>query len=473
MSSATENKLWVICPVCHKANPAGVRFCQHCWGAAINQDTTLTTEELAEATRHREEYLKRRKKVKIASISGGILALLLSIYLSLVHFTDLIYKPSESLNSSSRLGEWAMFRHSLDGSGSTGTTDVIPQGTLNWKFQTGAPVQSSPSVADGAVFFGSQDYKFYALDAVSGTKNWEFETGSWVESSPSVSRGVVYFGSNDGKLYALDIQNGRKNWEFPTTFPVRSAPAIAGDVVYFGSEDYNLYALDIVKGTRIWKYDIGSPAVSPPVIANGILYIGASDGYSYAFNALNGQRRLRFSSHYAVYASPIVVDKTVYLVTTNGYLYSFDGMARTWLWEHELKPFWLQLYAMGVPGIPRPSSQSGFLWSTNLRGAVNASPVISGDTIYVSLDKRIVAFNTRSLKKTWTFATDGTIRSSPIIANNILYFGSDDGKLYAVDAATGKKLWDFKTGGPVYSTPSIANGMIYVGSDDGNLYAIK
>ncbi len=473
MSSTTEEKLWVICPVCHKANPAGARFCQHCWGAVIHSETPLTTQELNEATEHRAVYLKHQSRIKIGAISAGILTFLFVIFLFLYAYTDLIYKPVQTLNSNSRIDEWSMFRHDSDGSGSTGSTGIVPKGALKWSFASGAPIHSSPAVAGGSVFIGSQDSYLYALNADTGTKSWAYETGSWVDSSPSIAKGVVYFGSNDGKLYALKAQSGEKVWDFKTAFPVRSAPSIAGDIVYFGSDDYILYALDTASGKRLWDYDTSSPAVSPPVISKGILYIGGADGYSYAFNALNGQRRLRFESHYAVYAQPVVVDSTVYVVTTNGFLYSFDGTARTWLWEHEIKPFWVQLFFMGIPLIPQPPDQSGFIFSQNLRGATNSSPVVAGNTLYLGLENKLVAVDLTSKKKLWSFPAGGTIRSTPILADNIIYFGSDDGRLYAVDAASGKKLWDFLTGGPISSTPAISNGIVYVGSEDGSLYAIK
>jgi outer membrane protein assembly factor BamB len=49
--------------------------------------------------------------------------------------------------------------------------------------------------------------------------------------------------------------------------------------------------------------------------------------------------------------------------------------------------------------------------------------------------------------------------------------GSDDGNVYALDAATGAQLWTFTTGNVVGSSPAVANGVVYVGSQDGKLYA--
>ena len=59
--------------------------------------------------------------------------------------------------------------------------------------------------------------------------------------------------------------------------------------------------------------------------------------------------------------------------------------------------------------------------------------------------------------------------SSPAVANGVVYVGSYDKNVYALDAKTGAKLWSYIAGGGVYTSPSVANGLVYVGSDDGNV----
>ena len=50
------------------------------------------------------------------------------------------------------------------------------------------------------------------------------------------------------------------------------------------------------------------------------------------------------------------------------------------------------------------------------------------------------------------------------MANGVVYVGSDDHNVYALNASTGAKLWSFTTGDYVDSSPAVANGVVYVGS---------
>jgi outer membrane protein assembly factor BamB len=75
----------------------------------------------------------------------------------------------------------------------------------------------------------------------------------------------------------------------------------------------------------------------------------------------------------------------------------------------------------------------------------------------------------------WNYQTGAPISySSPTVGQNaMVYVGSRDGKLYAIDC-DGRLKWDFETQGPIGSSSVAigADGTVYVGSDDGNLYAI-
>ena len=75
--------------------------------------------------------------------------------------------------------------------------------------------------------------------------------------------------------------------------------------------------------------------------------------------------------------------------------------------------------------------------------------------------------------------TGGSIFSSPVVANGVIYVGSFDGLLYAFNAASCGKpscspLWtSTPTGDRIFSTPAVANGVVYIGSFDHKLYAFN
>jgi outer membrane protein assembly factor BamB len=52
----------------------------------------------------------------------------------------------------------------------------------------------------------------------------------------------------------------------------------------------------------------------------------------------------------------------------------------------------------------------------------------------------------------------------------VVYVGSPEGNVYALNAKTGAKLWSYTTPNPVGSSPVVANGMVYIGSDDDKVY---
>jgi len=64
--------------------------------------------------------------------------------------------------------EAVMYRHDALRTGVYDTTGVPTLSGLKWKFQTGGAIWSSPVVAQGMVYLGSDDDSFYAVDAQSG-----------------------------------------------------------------------------------------------------------------------------------------------------------------------------------------------------------------------------------------------------------------------------------------------------------------
>lgn len=73
----------------------------------------------------------------------------------------------------------------------------------------------------------------------------------------------------------------------------------------------------------------------------------------------------------------------------------------------------------------------------------------------------------------WAFPTGARVVSSPVMKDKVVYFGSDDGNVYAVGADDGRQVWMRSTRGAVSGTPAIAGESLYVTSFDGSLYALN
>src|SRR5579862_792691 len=79
--------------------------------------------------------------------------------------------------------------------------------------------------------------------------------------------------------------------------------------------------------------------------------------------------------------------------------------------------------------------------------------------------------NVGKLALKWSYTIGKHVYSSPAVANGVVYVGSGNHNVYALDAETGTRLWQYTTGSHVYSSPAVANGVVYVGSSDHNVYA--
>jgi outer membrane protein assembly factor BamB len=102
--------------------------------------------------------------------------------------------------------------------------------------------------------------------------------------------------------------------------------------------------------------------------------------------------------------------------------------------------------------------------------ATAAQTTFHGDTAHTGVYGSAGPKQLNAVK--WAFKTGGPIISSPAISDGVVFFGSADNCIYAVDQNTGKEKWKQTTEGPVVSSPAVANGLVYISSYDGGFYAL-
>jgi outer membrane protein assembly factor BamB len=72
----------------------------------------------------------------------------------------------------------------------------------------------------------------------------------------------------------------------------------------------------------------------------------------------------------------------------------------------------------------------------------------------------------------WRYKTGNEVFSSPSVSGGMVFVGSYDNYIYALDQYTGALKWRYKTGNVVSSSPSVSGGMVFVGSNDNHIYAM-
>lgn len=119
------------------------------------------------------------------------------------------------------------------------------------------------------------------------------------------------------------------------------------------------------------------------------------------------------------------------------------------------------------------SAATELVWRFACEDEVRSSPHVRDGMLYIgSYDTNLYAIDAASGEFRWKRATLGGISSSPTTWNELVIVGSEDGQVYALEARKGLPKWTFRTGRAVRSSPRIEDRIIYVGSDDQHVYAI-
>lgn len=120
-------------------------------------------------------------------------------------------------------------------------------------------------------------------------------------------------------------------------------------------------------------------------------------------------------------------------------------------------------------------------WSYYTDTVILSSPTIGNDgKIYFGASYALYALNTDGSFFS-NYITGGNVTSTPAVWDSgqgeIIFFGSDDGFLYALmpNKDSLNLIWSYSTGSPIKTSPSInnADGTVYVGSNRGYLYAFS
>jgi outer membrane protein assembly factor BamB len=225
----------------------------------------------------------------------------------------------------------------------------------------------------------------------------------------------------------------------------------------------------------LWKFRAGAAILSSPAVSGGVVYFGSNDHNVYALDQRTGAVRWKFATKGRVSSSPAVAGGLVYVGSYDGKLYALDAASGTQRWqfatEGERRFSARHLHGAEPATEVMPDPFDVFL----------SSPAVSDAVVYFgSGDGYLYALEAASGALKWKFKTGNVVHASPAVADGVVYVGSWDSYFYALDARSGAVRWRFKTGEDpainnqvgIQSSAAIADGVVYFGCRDSNLYAL-
>jgi len=158
--------------------------------------------------------------------------------------------------------------------------------------------QLSVPVMDGGVLYvGSTNDTFYSFDFLTGSRLWKYDAGAPIESTPTVGAKSVCFGTAVGFLHCLDRATGEPLWTFKTGSEIISSPLVTENSVYLYSSSDRIFALNPTSGREVWSYrrsdyNMVAPRgrTSPAMSSDGEkIFQVFSDGTLVCFQAFTGK----------------------------------------------------------------------------------------------------------------------------------------------------------------------------------------
>ena len=263
---------------------------------------------------------------------------------------------------------------------------------------------------------------------------------------------------------------------------LRGSPLYHEGSLYIGCYDRNLYALDATDGKTKWKYATDGGIPGKPAVFENNLYLGSEDKRLHVISTRSGKVVWTHYTDGPVRGSPRIAEGHVFIGSDDGHLHAVSLTSGRLSWKVDV----------GSPVRSTPfvgseyvyfGSEAGDFTCLNFRGdarwrykakrAITSSPNLQENVVFFgSMDGTIYALDANSGWVVWRFRLGKGTISSPSIAENVLYMGASDHIIYCIDMRSSKEMWRYTTDHQVNGSPIVHRGSVYCGSVDGNLYCL-
>lgn len=216
-----------------------------------------------------------------------------------------------------------------------------------------------------------------------------------------------------------------------------------------------------------WKFQTQGAIWGSAAVVGNTVFIGSDDGSLYAIHAETGKQKWSYQTGGVVRSRPALDDANpdnyLYFASDDGFLYGLNSADGTLFWRVDIGNVTDRSVREEIGSSPAPTGYD----------YVQSSPALSGGIVYVgSADGSVHAINTLTGDVLWTYQTGAQVRATPVVIDGTLYVGSWDMFMYALDAQTGALKWQTDVGGQVQSTALVHDNLVYTASRKASVVAL-
>lgn len=404
--------------------------------------------------------------------------------------------------------DWPFVRGDAASTGATSDAGPREAPDVLWTHDAGRRVFGTPLVDDERVYVATTAQLHHdndpvvAIDRETGDRDWMgCPDAEEVRGTPALGDDVLVVGDLDGRLFVLDPTDGTvlgKDGDVSLAPADGVCPILDDDVAFVPSNRVELQARTVPGLGKRWSRTDGHTYEAAAALADGALvlastrstgaetFVGTDDGgapsfvvghegYVGAFAPETGGELWREQVR-GLPKSVAVHDGTVVTGTS-----ASDPPGRRISRVRSLsdeqpvpdeEP--VDYEGFGVVAVHDLAS-GAVVWRTRLEDPVRSMVAVddagvcvgttAGDVVALEGDTGAVQWRSR-------VNADYQCWSSPTIADDTVYVGSEDDAAVALDRTDGRELWRFETTAPISGNASVVDGVCYVADDAGTVYAL-
>lgn len=234
--------------------------------------------------------------------------------------------------------------------------------------------------------------------------------------------------------------------------------------------------VDVARLELSWRFRLPTTIASSPVTAGNELFVAGENGNLYAFDIRDRSLLWIRPTGAAISSTPAVAGELVYFLNMSG---EFQAVNRTdgtlaWAFRTGGESRFSAIHYMGIKQTDKPIRDP---WDFFL-----SSPLVHDERVYFgSSDGHVYALDAASGALLWRYRAAGRVHASPGLGGDTLVIGDWYGIVHALDAESGEVRWTHATERDaanqqwlgIQSSPVVDGDRVYVGSRDGNLYALS